>query len=52
MIYTNLGRTRLAMKCEEYGIYKNVNGYYKREELDFNFVRGATEDPGTCWEFE
>lgn len=34
MIYTNLGRTRLAMKCEEYGIYKNVNGYYKREDLD------------------
>jgi hypothetical protein len=34
MIYCNLGRTRLAMKCEEYGIYKNCNGYYKREELD------------------
>jgi len=34
MIYCNLGRTRLAMKCEEYGIYKNINGYYKREDLD------------------
>jgi len=34
MTYTNLGRTRLAMKCEEYGIYKNINGYYKREDLD------------------
>lgn len=34
MIYLNLGRTRLAMKCEEYGIYKNANGYYKREDLD------------------
>jgi len=34
MIYTNLGRTRLAMKCEEYGIYKNANGYYKRADLD------------------
>jgi len=34
MIYTNLGRTRLAMKCEEYGIYKNANGYYARADLD------------------
>jgi hypothetical protein len=34
MIYCNLGRTRLAMKCDEYGIFKNSNGYYKREDLD------------------
>ncbi|MEO5996156.1 MAG: hypothetical protein ABIN89_05505 [Chitinophagaceae bacterium] len=34
MIYCNLGRTQLAKKCEEYGIYKNANGYYKREDLD------------------
>lgn len=34
MIYCNLARTRLAMKCEEYGIYKNANGCYKREDLD------------------
>lgn len=34
MIYCNLGRTQLAKKCEEYGIFKNVNGYYKKEELD------------------
>ncbi len=34
MIYCNLGRTQLAKKCEEYGIYKNANGYYKKEELD------------------
>ncbi len=34
MIYLNLGRTRLASKCAEYGIYKNSNGYYKREDLD------------------
>ncbi|MEX6689252.1 hypothetical protein QTN47_17210 [Danxiaibacter flavus] len=33
-IYTNLKRTQLARKCEEYGIYKNRNGYYKRSELD------------------
>jgi hypothetical protein len=34
MIYCDLGRTQLAKKCSEYGIYKNNNGYYKREELD------------------
>lgn len=34
MVYTNLGRTQLAKKCEEYGIYKNLNGYYSREELN------------------
>jgi hypothetical protein len=41
MIYCNLGRTRLAMKCEEYGIYKNNNGYYKREELDLILSGGV-----------
>lgn len=34
MIYCNLGRTQLTKKCEEYGIFKNASGYYKREELD------------------
>lgn len=34
MIYCNLGRTQLAKRCEEFGIYKNVGGYYKKEELD------------------
>ena len=34
LIYCNLGRTQLAKKCEEFGIYKNNAGYYKREELD------------------
>jgi hypothetical protein len=34
MIYTNLERTRLALKCQEYGIFKNANGYYSREDLD------------------
>ena len=45
MIYCNLGRTRLAMKCEEYGIYKNANGYYKREELDL-ILAGAPSKVG------
>jgi len=34
MIYCNLGRTQLAKKCEEYRIFKNKNGYYKKEDLD------------------
>lgn len=34
MIYCNLGRTQLTKKCEEYGIFKNLNGYYKRADLD------------------
>jgi hypothetical protein len=34
MLYCNLGRTQLAKKCEDYGIFKNSNGYYKRDDLD------------------
>ena len=34
MIYCNLGRTQLAKKCGEYGIFKHNNGYYKKDDLD------------------
>lgn len=34
MIYCNLGRTQLAKKCDEYAIFKNSSGYYKRADLD------------------
>lgn len=34
LIYCNLGRTQFAKKCEEYSVYKNNAGYYKREEID------------------
>ena len=34
MIYCNLGRTQLTKKCEENGIFKNQNGYFKRSDLD------------------
>lgn len=34
MIYCNLGRTQLTKKCEENGIFKNQNGYFKRADLD------------------
>ena len=34
LIYCNLGRTQFAKNCEEFGIYKNKAGYFKREELD------------------
>jgi hypothetical protein len=34
LIYCNLGRTQFAKNCDEFGIYKNRAGYYKKEELD------------------
>lgn len=34
LIYCNLGRTQFAKKCEDFGIFKNKSGYFKREELD------------------
>ncbi len=34
LIYCNLGRTQFAKKCEEFSVYKNSGGYYKREEID------------------
>jgi hypothetical protein len=34
MIYCNLGRTQLAKKLNESGIYKNRSGYYRKEDLD------------------
>jgi hypothetical protein len=34
LIYTNLGRTQFAKKCEDFGVYKNSNGYFMREEID------------------
>jgi hypothetical protein len=34
LIYCNLGRTQFAKKCDEFRIYKNNSGYFKREELD------------------
>ncbi len=41
LIYCNLGRTQFAKKCEEFGVYKNKSGYYKREELD-SMMNGAS----------
>ncbi len=34
LIYCNLGRTQFAKKCDEFGLYKNNSGYFKREDLD------------------
>lgn len=33
-IYTNLGHTQFSKKCDEFGVYKNNSGYYKKEDLD------------------
>jgi hypothetical protein len=42
LIYTNLGRTQFAKKCEEFGIYKNIVGYYKKEDLN-KMLSGAND---------
>lgn len=34
LIYCNLGRTQFAKRCDQFRIYKNGGGYYKREDLD------------------
>jgi len=34
LIYCNLGRTQFAKKCEEFRVYKNISGYFLKEELD------------------
>jgi hypothetical protein len=34
LIFCNLGRTQFSKNCEAFGIYKNNNGYYKREDLE------------------
>ena len=34
LIYCNLERTQSSKKCEEYRIYKNNSGYFKKEDLD------------------
>ena len=39
MIYCDLGRTRMALKFQEYGIYKTASGYYRKEDLD-RFLSG------------
>jgi hypothetical protein len=34
LIYCNLGRTQFAKRCDQFRIYKNEAGYFKREEID------------------
>jgi hypothetical protein len=34
LIYCTLGRTQFAKRCEQFGVYKNEAGYYKKEEID------------------
>ena len=43
-IYTNLGHTQFTKKCEEYGIYKNNSGYFKKEDLD-KMLSGKSTSP-------
>jgi hypothetical protein len=34
LIYCNLARTQFAKNCEDFGVYKNNAGYYKKDDLD------------------
>lgn len=43
LIYCNLGRTPFAKKCEEYGVYKNNSGYYKKGDLDLICSGGSSK---------
>ncbi|MBN8837145.1 MAG: hypothetical protein J0I09_07800 [Sphingobacteriia bacterium] len=43
MIYCNLEHSHFARKCEQYGIYKNANGYFKREDLDLILSAAPTK---------
>jgi hypothetical protein len=33
LILCDLERTQFAKKCQEFGVFKNDRGYFKREEL-------------------
>jgi hypothetical protein len=47
LIFCDLGRTQFAKKCQEFGVYKNNSGYYKREELEF-MLSGRSEVTGSA----
>lgn len=46
LIYCNLGRTQFAKKCEIFGVYKSITGYFKKEDLD-RMLSGSMETPPT-----
>ncbi len=43
MIYCNLARTRLLERCNQFGVFKNNSGYFKREDLDKMMSGAASE---------
>ena len=42
LIYCDLSRTQLGKRCEEFGVFKNSSGYYKREDLDLMMSGGPS----------
>jgi hypothetical protein len=42
MIYCNLERTRFLKRCDDFGIYKNNSGYFKRADLDMMMSGAAS----------
>lgn len=47
-IYTNLGHTQFAKKCDEFGVYKNNSGYYKKDDLDKMLTGECIKTVGTA----
>ncbi|MEO6833687.1 MAG: hypothetical protein ABI378_13760 [Chitinophagaceae bacterium] len=43
LIYCNLGRTQFAKKCDENRVYKNNNGYYKKDDIDKMLAGGMQQ---------
>lgn len=41
LVYCNLGRTQFSKKCDAARIYKNANGYYKKDEIDMMLAGDA-----------
>lgn len=46
LIYCDLGRTQFAKRCDEFRIYKNNSGYYRKQDLD-RMMSGGNEDKGS-----
>jgi len=43
LIYCNLARTQFAKKCEEFGVFKNSSGYFKKKDLDLICSAGPSK---------
>jgi hypothetical protein len=51
LIYCNLARTQFAKNSEEFGVYKNNAGYYKKEDLDRMLSGEVSQNMGKATKF-